>query len=305
MKNRVISGLIYAVIVAGCFLLKAFVNDLFFDLFVYAAAIIGTFEITRAFGDSITKVQRVMVFVFAVAVIPVCALAEYLFGYGLHVACVCFFGLSISLLSLLVFRHDETTLENIGSALFSAVYPALLLCLLVLANHIGEAPVVEGFDKVIGKNSDVFNSNLAIMLIFVVSPVADIFAFLVGKSLKKVFPQKLAPTLSPNKTVVGFVGSLIGGLIGAGLTYFIYNLILQTGYELIWMWLPIYLAIGLLAALATAFGDLVESCIKRKKGLKDMGNIMPGHGGILDRIDGTIFATVAVYISFAVIHLFL
>ena len=69
------------------------------------------------------------------------------------------------------------------------------------------------------------------------------------------------------------------------------------------LWLPIYMIIGLLTALATAFGDLVESCIKRKKGLKDMGNLIPGHGGMLDRIDGTLFATVIVYAAFALIYL--
>ncbi|MBQ9117661.1 MAG: phosphatidate cytidylyltransferase [Clostridia bacterium] len=305
MKNRVISGLIYLGILIGVFALKIFVNDLCFDAFVWFLAIVGTFEITRAFGDSMTKVQRVLTFIFAIIVIPTCALVEYFFGYGLHVTCVCFFALAISLLSLLVFDHDATTLENIGASLFAAVYPALLLCLLVLTNHIGQDPVLEGFDKVIGTQSDVFNSNLAIMLIFVASPLSDVFAFFFGITLKKVFPKKLAPTLSPNKTIVGFVGGLIGGMIAAGLTYFVYNLALDTGYAFNWAWLPVYLAIGLLTALATSFGDLVESCIKRKKGLKDMGKIMPGHGGVLDRIDGTIFATVAVYICFAVIHLFL
>ena len=68
------------------------------------------------------------------------------------------------------------------------------------------------------------------------------------------------------------------------------------------IWLPVYLLIGLLAAAATAFGDLVESCIKRKVGLKDMGSIMPGHGGALDRIDGTLFATIVVYIVFLVVR---
>ena len=71
-----------------------------------------------------------------------------------------------------------------------------------------------------------------------------------------------------------------------------------------YIWLPVYLGMGLLASVATAFGDLVESCIKRKRGLKDMGDLMPGHGGILDRIDGTLFATVAVYVSFILITLF-
>ena len=175
----------------------------------------------------------------------------------------------------------------------------------MLANHIGEAPVVEGFDKVIGTQSAIFNSNLAITLIFLVSPISDVFALFFGLSLKKVFPKKLAPTLSPNKTVIGFIGGLIGGVVSAVGAYFVYNLIVGTGFDYIWVWLPIYAAIGLLAALANCFGDLVESCIKRKKGLKDMGNIMPGHGGVLDRIDGTIYATVAVYLCFAVIHLFI
>ncbi len=305
LQKRVISGTVYVLILLAVFALKIWVNDLFFDAFVAFLAIVGTYEITRALGDGITKAQKVLVFIFASAVIPACALSEYFFGYGLHVTCVCFFAMSIALLSLLVFRHNETSLENIGASLLAAVYPALLLCLLVLANHIGEAPVVEGFVKLGGKTSEVINSTLAIMLVFIVSPLSDVFAFFFGISLKKVFPQKLAPTLSPNKTVVGFIGGLIGGMVGGAVCYFVYNFFSPTGYEDLWIWLTVYLAVGLLAALATCFGDLVESCIKRKKGLKDMGNIMPGHGGVLDRIDGTIFATVAVYISFTVIYLFL
>ena len=68
------------------------------------------------------------------------------------------------------------------------------------------------------------------------------------------------------------------------------------------IWLPVYIIIGFLAAFATAFGDLVESCIKRKAGIKDMGKIMPGHGGVLDRIDGTLFACLVVYLAFALIQ---
>ena len=68
------------------------------------------------------------------------------------------------------------------------------------------------------------------------------------------------------------------------------------------LWLPVYLVIGLFSAVATAFGDLVESCIKRKVGLKDMGKIMPGHGGVLDRIDGTLFASIVVYFAFILLR---
>jgi phosphatidate cytidylyltransferase len=83
--------------------------------------------------------------------------------------------------------------------------------------------------------------------------------------------------------------------------YFVYNA-LAGNFALAYVWLPVYLVIGLLVSATTAFGDLVESCIKRKVGLKDMGKLLPGHGGILDRIDGTMFATVAVYLAFVLIY---
>jgi CDP-diglyceride synthetase len=96
---------------------------------------------------------------------------------------------------------------------------------------------------------------------------------------------------------------VLGGLVGAAIMYFAYTGIVVGEYIDMHIWLPAYLAIGFLAAAATEFGDLVESCIKRKIGIKDMGKIMPGHGGILDRIDGTLFASLAVYIAFAFIRL--
>ena len=111
----------------------------------------------------------------------------------------------------------------------------------------------------------------------------------------------MAPTVSPNKTVIGGIGGLVGGLVGAAILYFSYNAVAGS-FENMALWLPVYLGIGLLTAAATEFGDLVESCIKRKVDIKDMGKLMPGHGGILDRIDGTQFATVVVYLCFTIIH---
>ena len=132
-----------------------------------------------------------------------------------------------------------------------------------------------------------------------ISPVADSLAYVFGRLFGKKMPDKMAPAISPNKTVIGGIGGLLGGVLGAVALYFIYNALAPQGsFENMYVWLPVYIAIGFLAAATTAFGDLVESCIKRKIGIKDMGNIMPGHGGILDRIDGTLFASVAVYLAF-------
>jgi phosphatidate cytidylyltransferase len=257
----------------------------------------------RAFKDKITNAEKVIVFLFAMMAVPAVAACEA-FGSKQYLGLIAVGALALAfaivLLSLLVFDHEQTTLESLGLSLLSAVYPTLLLSLLVLCNH--------GFNTVDGELVSKFglDSRLMILMVFVISPISDTIAFAFGCTLKKYLPQKLAPKLSPNKTIIGFIGGLVGGMLGATILYFVYNLPFMPGsYDQMYIWLPVYMSIGLVAALSTAFGDLVESSIKRKVGLKDMGKIMPGHGGVLDRIDGTIYATVAVYVCFAVIHLFL
>ena len=108
------------------FHLIIFVHDLFFDALIYAFALIGTFEMTRAMKDGITKAEKIAVFAFAVVCIPACALCEQRWGTGLQAAAVCFFALAVALLSLLVARHEETSPQNLGVAFLCAVYPTLL-----------------------------------------------------------------------------------------------------------------------------------------------------------------------------------
>ena len=288
MKIRLLSGSCYIALLVAFYCLKIFVHDFFFDGLLYAFSIIGTFEMLRAMGERITKKQRGIVYAFTAICIPACALSEYFYGVGLQVICICTFALSVALLSLLVVAHDETSLESIGVAFLSAVYPTLLLSVLVLGNHFTPS-------KELGALG--INSNLFILFVFVVSPCADSIAYVFGRFLKKYFPKKMAPKLSPNRTVIGGIGGLVGGMLGALVLYFIY------AAKPMHIWLPIFLLIGLIGAAATAFGDLVESCIKRKVGLKDMGNIMPGHGGALDRLDGTLFTSIATYILFILIYI--
>lgn len=302
MKTRVITGACYVAILLAFFLLKVFIHDFCFDVLIYAFAIIGAMEMLRAMKDKVTKAERVIVTLFVLACIPACAISEYFFRFGLHVTSICFVAMGTALLSLLVIRHEETTPENLGVAFFSALYPVLLLIVLVLINHVSD-PIALQTGKFPALLNDIaFNSDVLILFVFVVSPASDCMAFFFGKFLRKKFPEKMAPEISPNKTIIGGIGGLIGGVIGAGALYFVYNGLVGTFAEM-HVWLPVYLAIGFVAAAATEFGDLVESCIKRKLGIKDMGNIFPGHGGVLDRIDGTLFASVAVYLAFALIRL--
>ncbi len=294
MKIRLISGSCYVAILIAFFCLKIFVHDLFFDALICAFAWIGSFEILRAVKDKTTWAQRCVTFAYSLAAIPAVALSEQFFGAGALVTGIAFFVYALAILSLLVFDYTHTSLEGTGLSLLSAVYPTLLLCLMVLTNHLQAPPDLRKFG---------FDSHLMILFIFVVSPCADSIAYVFGISFKKYLPKKMAPNLSPNKTLIGGVGGLVGGMLGAAILYFAYNGICGS-FSQMHIWLPVYLGIGLLASIATAFGDLVESSIKRKIGVKDMGKIMPGHGGVLDRIDGSLFATVLVYAAFVAVGLF-
>ena len=131
---------------------------------------------------------------------------------------------------------------------------------------------------------------IALLLTFVIAPCSDVFAFFVGSALKG---PKLCPKLSPKKTWSGAIGGTLGGMLGAFLVW----LVFRQNFGLANAWL-IYLVVGLVGSVCTIIGDLIESLIKRKAGIKDMGKIMPGHGGIADRIDGISLASVFVMIIF-------
>ncbi len=288
MKKRIISGAVYAMLLVSVFMIKIFVptpwGNMGLDALIYFFSLMGTFEMVRAMGDAISKPGKRMLTVFVLLCVPACVVFETLWGYGVECAAAIFMALVVGALSLLVFRPATTTLSGLGSILLCGVYPNALLCVLMLINHLPEVPVLG-------------NSVLAMIFVFVVSPVADVLAFTFGMTLRKKFPKKLAPAVSPNKTVVGFLGGLLGGaLAGAGI-YFVNQAIIGD-FANMYIQLPICIGLGILISLATVLGDLAESAIKRNCNIKDMGNIMPGHGGVLDRIDGSMFAAVVVYTVF-------
>lgn len=106
---------------------------------------------------------------------------------------------------------------------------------------------------------------------------ADVFAYIAGRSIGG---PKLAPGISPNKTWAGFVGGLAGGVAMGALIAFLFKA------EGIGMFALLALVLG----FSAQFGDLIESAVKRRFNVKDASNLIPGHGGLLDRVDGLIFA---------------
>ncbi len=112
---------------------------------------------------------------------------------------------------------------------------------------------------------------------------SDSFAFYVGKTLGR---RRLYREVSPNKTVAGAVGSLTGGAFSG----YLLNLLLMHSMTLFES-----LVIGIIIGATTIVGDLVESMFKRDAGVKDSSALIPGHGGVLDKIDGVLFAGPVLY----------
>ena len=129
-----------------------------------------------------------------------------------------------------------------------------------------------------------------VFLLFVLIWSSDSFAYFTGRLFGK---HKMAPKISPKKTWEGFVGGVIFTLV---LGYFIE----QKFPELRGNWI----IVGFLVSVFAPIGDLVESQLKRTFGVKDSGNIIPGHGGVLDRLDSFIIAAPVVYLYFILENLF-
>lgn len=123
---------------------------------------------------------------------------------------------------------------------------------------------------------------LFLWLVLLAAFGTDIFAYFTGFFFGK---RKLSPTISPKKTVEGAIGGVAGSVLLCGLFGFLF---------VPHLWIAAA-AIGLIGSVAAQFGDLTASLLKRNMGIKDFGNLIPGHGGVLDRFDSILFTAPFVY----------
>ena len=130
------------------------------------------------------------------------------------------------------------------------------------------------------------SGNYLVWFIFITSWLCDTAAYYVGKYLGK---HKLCPKVSPKKTIEGSLGGLMGSIISCSVYAYIIS---RFGVKI-----TVYdgLFIGIISGVLCQFGDLAASSVKRHCGVKDYSNLIPGHGGILDRFDSILFASVVVY----------
>lgn len=201
-------------------------------------------------------------------------------GYPLSMELIV--GLLLSLLLYLflifvveVFRAKEHPLRNVAVTIMSLIYVSLPMSLMLFI------PLMLG--------GGVWRAEAFLFYLFIVWG-NDVFAYLVGVSIGR---HRMCERISPKKSWEGFVGGVLGAMAMGALG----NVVVGGGYAL-------WLGLAAIVAISSVLGDLVESMFKREAGVKDSGNIMPGHGGILDRFDALLVSIPFAFIYLMIVRMF-
>lgn len=316
-KKRTLTSAIYAIVFIGLCALKWCApqgnvaggwGSLGFDAVFIAIAVIGAFEFLRAVDKApgneksqISTPQRAFTIAFCAVVIPLYVLMEMIpqtNGSGILAVACAFVIYMMFIVATSVFDHGRSTVKGAIYCVFCMLYCGIFSTLLAAINHLNN------------------NSMAAIITLFTVTTATDSFAYFVGSGLKRFIPFKLAPKLSPNKTVIGTVGGIIGGILAGLLSYYLMYFLGGLNGEIIFAhfngvelvtrsanFSPVlsFILVGLFTSILCQIGDLFESAVKRECKVKDMGNLLPGHGGVLDRFDSMLFCSAVVLLSFGVI----
>lgn len=282
MLKRAVTAIILVGYAFAMLYLGTAVHYGFLDALIMSFAFVGTYEMYHTFRKSEYKNSWGAPLLLCVAIYPL----WYFLGYkGILIA------LSLSIcLALAVFTFKaEMELKDLLATIFSLIYPMALVSLAFALSR--EFPC-----------GGTFAISFAIFL-----PVfSDTFAYLVGSTLGK---RKLCPSISPKKTVAGAIGGLLGSVLCAVTFFLLFDIyaVIPVGYvtfsDSVAVRAVVFVVLGLVGGVLAEIGDLAASRIKRTINIKDFGNIFPGHGGVLDRLDSIMFTLVMFFTAFTFMYM--
>ena len=304
MKERVLTGLAIFLLIAVVLLTKIIIGtSIVFDILIVLLAVGCGYEMSKLLKNQNKHCHSLLIAIFPLALYAVIYLC-FSFKFSIVIsALLCLalfvvFALTGFLWTLVSMARTENemrenkirtskkafavskTMHNI----LGFLYPSVLVALIIPLNHLPQINYI--FSGAIPYASTF--SIILVSLCFLVPFICDTFAYLIGKTFGG---KKLCPKISPNKTISGSIGGTIATILLLVVIYLVLSSIVSLQPALISLnitWWTVAL-IGLVGSMACQAGDLFESYLKRKAGVKDSGNLLPGHGGLLDRLDGFIF----------------
>lgn len=312
MKKRLLTSAVIVAILALAFasrLLTLYV----FDLVMLAMAVMGVVEVARVLErmGKHTNILIVGTFPAVLYLITIFIIQKSLSWHylvlGIFIAMIVYF-LLIFILTLCMKKTTQAelvkyelvdtkpvnyALEKATYSLGVFVYPALLFLSIILLNHFGQLNFVHK-TMTAGTKEFVF---FILLFVFVVTICTDSLAMVTGSLLKG---PKLCPLISPNKTISGAIGGLIGGAGSGMILYAIYNTssAFKSQFAVINGKFWVIIIIAVLGSVISQIGDIIASALKRRARVKDYGTIFPGHGGVMDRVDGLIFNSLFCFVAF-------
>ena len=281
MKQRVITGACFAVVTLACIYLQRWAMFLLLS----AMLIASVEEVYRAIRS--TGIEPVRWAGYMYCGLTVAAfLASFFVSRNTPLQMM---ALLVSVMAAMVrlVTRGKIAVESLMATVFPMLYPGIFYMVLMELLRLGNRATV----------------TVALVLAFFSASINDVFALFSGMLFGR---HKLAPELSPKKTVEGSIGGLIFSVLFSMIVPGLLKLIFHAdpafvvGIDA----LPPAWAFGILGLVGGALsqvGDLTASMIKRYCGVKDFGHILPGHGGIMDRMDGILFCGAACYIFFKII----
>lgn len=258
---RTCSGIIYVAIIIWCILY----NRLSFCFLAMMLAAVGTAEFIRVTKGF--KCNEMAVLLIDISGAVALSMSFYLYPILIWICLI----LLRMILELYLDKKDP--IRDIAYSLMPQLYIGLPMALMVIISEFWKPDII--------------------LLIFILIWINDTGAYLIGSTLGR---HRLFERISPKKSWEGFVGGLFFTIV----TAIILCCSCPDLFSLpktIWLWT----AIATVVTVFSTWGDLVESMIKRKLNIKDSGNIIPGHGGILDRIDSLLFVIPAIFVFLATV----
>lgn len=266
--KRVLSSAILLPTVLAIFILG---NEYVIDVFVAIVAARCIYELFNAFKQKGLHPVEPLGYIaaFAICFLHIIPKENILILIGAILAIT----ILVSFI-LIILRKKKTDIIDVAITFFSIFYIVIFLIFVSLLSN------------------NIENGKWLVWYIFLTSWMTDVFAYLVGRSIGKHH----FTDISPKKTIEG----CIGGILGAAISIIIYTVILNKCLNLNINYLVVIIS-GVCLSIISQIGDLAASTIKRYVGIKDFSNLIPGHGGMLDRIDSLIFVAPFVYFLFILI----